>query len=103
VTKFVNTSLSCGRHDPWQILRIREEGKDTGDREGNPVGELKAVKHDWGQMATRQGCGHQFLVTTLRLNAARRSGTAYISTGKGAADAECKKNRSERLAKESRA
>ena len=78
----IEVRFRSSRHQARKVFGVSKKFEDVGYREGNPVGELKAVKHDWGQMATRQGCGHQFLVTTLRFNAARRSGTAYISTGK---------------------
>jgi len=39
--KLVDSGLRSGGHDARQVLRVREEGEDVGQREGNPVGELE--------------------------------------------------------------
>lgn len=80
--KQVDSGVNRCRHNARQVIRICEECEDVGKREGNPVRELEARRHPQDR-DDRVRC--------------------LFSTGNSVSIAECKKNLSEGIAKESKA
>src|SRR5580704_18177273 len=63
----VDPSLCLGRHEPRQILGVREERENSGDREGNPVGKLQLPCHARSSKACLSSPNPRFAQWSARL------------------------------------